>query len=231
MGEDYRNTKKLDICLFDLFFLTFFCFFNLEFTFFSTDFCDRVCMKFLSSFFLSGMHSPSLSCATSCESWTRRRTSSGRRWFAAMRCTDRDCRRRWGRSEELLKASTTLDYCPLMEGRTFFFFLWRQNKTVNFDGERDVNIKGERIQHLEEGMISDDKRRERWDRWGNKGINGRRPDGRCSAVGLLTPKIQSNVPYSFIHPLTPFIIPLFFFFSYSVPLSHHLCRWSEFPFF
>lgn len=126
-------------------------------------FYSSVCfssMKMFSSFFLSGMRSPYLSCAISCESWKRRRTSSGRRWFAAMRRIERDCRRRWGSSERLLKASTTLDYCPLVEGRT--------EENCKLWQSEGCEHKKRGFQHLEEGMISDDKRRERWDGWGNK---------------------------------------------------------------
>lgn len=73
----------------------------------------------------SGMRSPSPSCVTSCGSWTRRRTSSGRRWFAGTRRTARDCRRRCGSTERLLRgfASSEQDYCPLVGWRKWLGFL------------------------------------------------------------------------------------------------------------
>lgn len=80
---------------------------------------------------LSGMRSPSPSCATSCGSSTRKRMSRRRRWFAATRPTARDCRRRWGRSEGPLRGLTPSeqDYCPLEARRRDFFFFPAEKKT------------------------------------------------------------------------------------------------------
>lgn len=124
----------------------------------------------------SGMRSPSPSCVTSCGSSTRRRTSRGRRWFAATRPTARDCRRRWGRSGGLLRGLTSLkqDYCPLEEWRRWFFsfffsFSPRRRIIAQFFTERGMWTQNEKRGSIawkkgwyvqKEGWYEDDKRRE-----------------------------------------------------------------------
>lgn len=122
----------------------------------------------------SGMRSPSLNYVTSCGSLTKRRTSSERRWFAATRPTARDCRRRWGRSERLLRAFTSSkqDCCPLQERKRCFIFFpleainckffWRGEWTQSpssgrkddTDRKRDdlKKRRGERINSTSRGM-------------------------------------------------------------------------------
>lgn len=101
----------------------------------------------------SGTRSPSPSCVTSCGSSTRRRTSSGRQWFAGMRRTARDCRRRCGSTERLLRgfASSEQDYCPLVGWRKWLGFFggvfsslwgsrWLTGRNVGAEGEEAVVV-------------------------------------------------------------------------------------------
>lgn len=161
------------------------------------------------------MRSPSRSCVTSCGSWTRRRTSSGRLRFADTRRTARDCRRPWGNLEGPHREPPS-DRTAAPGGlEAWFFFLPVE---VKFKWMRRIySLEEEMIQRWQEERERDGKGQV------NNGINGLNLD-RCgwikdllSVICLHTPKIQTCHICSFFHPS---------FFPLFVLLSHRWWRLS-----
>lgn len=162
----------------------------------------------LLEFFLclpSGTPSPSQNCATSCGSWTRRRTSSGRRWSADMKRTATDCRRRCGSTERPLKERGPADpwwtggpgrrhSCILLPSLWGSKPFWLRGVGGRVDGRTDW--------HGDEGMTLSGWRREkeRKEVW-TKGwmeqflLSG----GDSAALVCSQPKIHSAVPKSSVH--------------------------------